>query len=60
MELEPTKGRFEVEKFDGQGDFGIWKHKMLCTLEILGLDSVLEEETPAGQEEAAAKSEQTT
>lgn len=41
--MEPTKGRFEVEKFDGQGDFGIWKHKMLCALEILGLDSVLEE-----------------
>lgn len=29
--MEPTKGKFEVEKFDGQGDFGIWKHKMLCT-----------------------------
>lgn len=42
--MKPTHGKFEVEKFDGQGDFSIWKHKMLCALEILGLDSVLEEE----------------
>lgn len=42
--MELTQGRVEVEKFDGQGDFGTWKHKMLCALEILGLDSVLEEE----------------
>lgn len=45
MSMEPTKGRFEVEKFDGSGDFGIWKHKMLCALEILDLDCVLEEVT---------------
>lgn len=33
-----------VEEFDGQRNLDIWKHKMLCVLEILGLDSVLEEE----------------
>ena len=36
---------FEVEKFDGSSDFGIWKHKMLCALEILSLASDLEEAT---------------
>lgn len=39
--MEPTQGRFEVEKFDGEGDFALWKHKMLAQLEILGLDSAL-------------------
>lgn len=42
--MEPTKARFEVEKFDGEGDFALWKHKMLAQFEILGLDSVLQPE----------------
>ncbi|CAA7014632.1 unnamed protein product [Microthlaspi erraticum] len=42
--MEPTQGRFEVEKFDGEGDFTLWKHKVLAQLEILGLDSVLQPE----------------
>lgn len=42
--MEPTKGRFEVEKFDGDGDFALWKHKVLAQFEILGLDSVLQPE----------------
>lgn len=42
--MEPTKGRFEVEKFDGEGDFALWKHKMMAQFEILGLDSVLQPE----------------
>lgn len=46
--MEPTQGRFKVEKFYGSGDFGIWKHKMLCALEILGLDSVLEGKAESG------------
>lgn len=41
-EIEPTKGRFEVDKFDGEGDFALWKHKMLAQLEILGFLSVLQ------------------
>ncbi|KAF8085854.1 hypothetical protein N665_0644s0006 [Sinapis alba] len=53
--MEPTQGRFEVEKFGGQRDFGIWKHKMLCALEIMGLDSVLEEEPKS--EDGVDKSE---
>lgn len=41
--MEPTSGKFEVVKFDGKGDFGLWKYKMLCQLEIQGLDKCLEE-----------------
>lgn len=51
--MEPTQGRFEVEKFDGEGDFTLWKHKILVQLEILGLDSVLQPEAvtdPKGKE----------
>ncbi|KAF8111969.1 hypothetical protein N665_0070s0038 [Sinapis alba] len=44
-EMEATSGKFEVEKFDGKGDFGLWKYKMLCQLEIVGLGSVLKEKT---------------
>ena len=42
--MEPAQGKFEVEKFDGQGDFGLWKFKMLMQLKLQGLDFVLEEE----------------
>lgn len=42
--MDPTPGKFEVIKFDGKGDFGLWKFKMLAQLEIQGLLSVLEEE----------------
>lgn len=42
--MEPTRARFEVEKFDGEGDYALWKHKFLAQLEILGLDSVLQTE----------------
>lgn len=41
--MDPTPGKFEVIKFDGKGDFGLWKFKMLAQLEIQGLLSVLEE-----------------
>lgn len=42
--MEPTLGKFEMERFDGKGDFGMWKYKMLGQLEIQGLLSVLQEE----------------
>lgn len=42
--MDPTPGKFEIEKFDGKGDFGLWKFKMLAQLEIQGLLSVLEDE----------------
>lgn len=49
--MEPTKERFEVEKFDGESDFSLWKHKVLAQFEILRLDSVLqpEEVDPKGK-----------
>lgn len=40
-DMEPVSGKFVVEKFDGKGDFGLWKHKILCQLELMGLDSIL-------------------
>ncbi|KAL0688216.1 hypothetical protein Bca4012_087893 [Brassica carinata] len=40
--MEPTRGKFEMDKFDGRGDFGMWKYKLLGQLEIQGLASVLE------------------
>ncbi|CAE6201278.1 unnamed protein product [Arabidopsis arenosa] len=50
--MEPTRGKFEVDKFDGEGDFSIWKHRVLAQLEILGLDSVLKtEETSASDDD---------
>lgn len=33
-----------MEKFDGEGDFALWKHKFLAQLAILGLESVLQPE----------------
>lgn len=44
-EMDPTREKFEIEKFDGKGDFGLWKFKMLAQLEIQGLLSVLKEKT---------------
>lgn len=37
--------RFEMEKFDGKGDFGMWKFKMLMQLELHGLRKVLQDES---------------
>ena len=52
--MEPTLGKFEMEKFDGKGDFGMWKYKMMGQLEIQGLLSVLKEDftvlTESGKE----------
>ena len=42
--MDPTPGRFVMEKFDGKGDFSLWKYKLLGQLEIQGLASVLIEE----------------
>lgn len=48
--MEPIKGKFDVEKFDGNGDFGLWKYKMLCQFEILVLDKCLIESKPEASE----------
>ncbi|CAA7014375.1 unnamed protein product [Microthlaspi erraticum] len=41
--MDPTPGRFEMDKFDGKGDFGMWKYKLLGQLEIQGLSEVLQD-----------------
>ncbi|KAF8077516.1 hypothetical protein N665_1031s0006 [Sinapis alba] len=43
--MQPTQIKIDVEKFDGKGDFGMWKFKMLMQLENSGLDSVLTEDS---------------
>ena len=43
--MESMSGKFKVEIFDGKGDFGLWKYKMLMQLELLGLDSTIQEVT---------------
>lgn len=43
--MEPSHGRFEVEKFDGKKDFGLSKRKILTWLEVFGLNEVLERDS---------------
>lgn len=43
--MESVRTRFEMEKFDGSGDFGMWKFKMLMQLELQGLGNILSDET---------------
>ena len=54
LTIEPNLGKFEMEKFDGKGDFGMWKYKMMGQLEIQSLLSVLKEDftvlTESGKE----------
>ena len=51
-------GKFKVEKFDGKGDFGLWKYKMLMQLELLGLDSTIQEVTVTASDTDKAKDEE--
>lgn len=39
-----TSARIEVEKFDGRGDYTMWKEKLMAHLDILGLSAALKEE----------------
>lgn len=45
--MEAVK-KFEMEKFDGKGDFGLWKFKMQMQLELQGLGHVLAGVTDPG------------
>ncbi|GJR01643.1 hypothetical protein Tco_0524627 [Tanacetum coccineum] len=38
-----TGTKFDIEKFDGMNDFGLWKVRMKALLELQGLASTLEE-----------------
>ena len=39
--MESVHGKFEMEKFDGSGDFGMGKFKMQMQLELQGLGYIL-------------------
>uniref|UniRef100_A0A1J3ED55 Uncharacterized protein n=1 Tax=Noccaea caerulescens TaxID=107243 RepID=A0A1J3ED55_NOCCA len=41
--MDPTPGRFEMDKFDGRGNFGMWEYKLMGQLEIQGLSEVLKD-----------------
>ena len=55
--MDPTPGKFQMNKFDGKGDFGLWKYKLLGQLEIQGLGSVLKEESETTSEEKSDDSD---
>jgi len=53
-----SNARVEVDRFDGTGDFSLWKVRMLAHFGVLGLKGILNEEQllrdpPATEEEAA-------
>lgn len=37
------KSRVELEKFDGHGDYTLWKDKLLAEIDLQGLSKALEE-----------------
>ena len=47
--------RFEMEKFDGTGHFGMWQGEVLDALFQQGLDIAIEEEKPDGADEVEWK-----
>lgn len=49
--MESVHGKFEMEKFDGSGDFGMWKFKMLMQLELQGLGHILNTESDSSKKE---------
>lgn len=57
---EMTSRRSEVEKFDGDGDYVLWKEKLLAHLELLGLLEGLEDEEVVDVEDPTAEVDTTT
>ena len=41
--MAPTMGKFQMDKFDGKGDFGLWKFNLMGQLEIQGLLTTITE-----------------
>lgn len=58
--MKKSKVKIEVEKFDGKGDFGMWKFKMQMQLENADLDSVLNEEDTSSTSETDKDAEKET
>lgn len=50
-----SSARIEVEKFDGRGDYTMWKEKLMAHLDILGLSVALKEEGDASAKVAESK-----
>ena len=42
MASTASSARYDIEKFDGTNDFGLWRIKMKALLGNLGLDEALE------------------
>ncbi|WZZ13990.1 hypothetical protein YC2023_107079 [Brassica napus] len=57
---EMTSGRSEVEKFDGDGDYVLWKEKLLAHMELLGLLEGLEDVEVVDVEDSTAEKEVTS
>ena len=50
-----TSARIEVEKFDGRGDYTMWKEKLMAHLDILGLSVALKETEAVEVQPAGSK-----
>lgn len=46
--------RDDLKTFDGDGDYVLWKEKLLAHMELLGLLEGLEDEEVVGVEETSA------
>ena len=44
-----TGTKFEIERFDGDGDFSLWKRRMYAYLSVSGLKDVLAEKTSTSE-----------
>ena len=45
--MGPTASRYDIDKFDGTNDFGLWRIKMEALLCSQGLERALEQEDKA-------------
>ncbi|KAG7591060.1 Zinc finger CCHC-type superfamily [Arabidopsis thaliana x Arabidopsis arenosa] len=50
-----STARIEIEKFDGRGDYTMWKEKLLAHMDILGLSAALKESEAAGEKKSDLK-----
>ncbi|XP_018448734.1 uncharacterized protein LOC108820267 [Raphanus sativus] len=55
-----TSRRSEVEKFDGEGDYVLWKEKLLAHMELLGLLEGLDAEEVVDVEDSTAERDTTS
>ena len=58
--MASSSTRFDLERFDGTGDFSLWKEKMMAILIYQNLDTTLEEAIEKSEPDAAKKKESNT